>query len=118
VTPLPPSSLTDEEEKLAALETSFQQIKNVSGCGEVEDIAKKFMTRRDTNQHLRWMVEEVRSNLEGLKRANEDLRQRLKVLGSAGHVAWPGRSQKLVARGREPRPSPSLLSTPARCTTR
>lgn len=71
--------LAREEEKLAALESSYQQLRNVSGCSDVDDIAKKFLNRQETNQHLRWMIDEMRSTAEGLKRSNEELEILLKV---------------------------------------
>jgi len=71
--------LTAEEERLSQLEAVFQHVKNVSGCPDLDEIVKKFFSRKDTNQHLKWMVDEAKSNLENLRRQNDDLDIKLKV---------------------------------------
>ena len=52
--------ITAEEEDLGSLETTFQQIKIVTGLSDVDDIVQKFKYRSDKTKQLETVAEDVR----------------------------------------------------------
>lgn len=50
-----------------------------AGCNDIESIVKKFRSRAETNQQLKWMVEEVRAKADTIRRNNQMLKSQLEV---------------------------------------
>ena len=66
-----------EEEDLGSLETTFQQIKIVTGLSDVDDIVQKFKYRADKTRQLEAVAEDVRQRIETLREENHAQRAHL-----------------------------------------
>eukprot|EP00752_Nemacystus_decipiens_P014297 g12717.t1 len=64
----------DEQRQLAALEDTFQQIKNTTGLSDVDDIIDRYQMRAGKNQQLHLMAEEIRQRIESLRKENHQQR--------------------------------------------
>lgn len=69
--------ITAEEEDLGSLETTFQQIKIVTGLSDVDDIVQKFKYRSDKTKQLETVAEDVRLRIEALREENHQQRAKL-----------------------------------------
>mmetsp|Transcript_12778 Transcript_12778/g.16472 ORF Transcript_12778/g.16472 Transcript_12778/m.16472 type:complete len:669 (-) Transcript_12778:230-2236(-) len=75
--------VTQHRDELTKLENTFQQIKNVTGLSDVDEIVEKFLSRSEKNAQLEALAEEIRGRIDGLKTGNQQLKQRLADLASA-----------------------------------
>ena len=69
--------ITDEEESLGALETTFQKIKIVTGLSDVDEIVQKFKDRTHKTHQLHQLAEDVRERIDTLREENSRLKEQL-----------------------------------------
>lgn len=99
------------------------------GCNDIDGIVKKFRSRAETNQQLKWMVEEVRATADTLRKSNQELMGKVKVRklcegASLTHRLWNRPDWRRLTAvavaviGRGSRPRSASQSRRERCITR
>ncbi|XP_053713076.1 outer dynein arm-docking complex subunit 3-like [Synchiropus splendidus] len=85
---------SDEERKSSMLET-FQQIKEATGVKDVQELLERFVTQKDTQDHLETMKEENVRVLLQLKEQRDQLSQQFEDIKYSGEAHF-SRDQQLL----------------------
>ncbi len=95
--------IEEEQQKIAAYEAAFQQIKEATGVADVNEVIQKFLTQEDTHQNLLAMTRDSAAKSAALKEAIE--REKAQVLSPLPHHHaarhdGPATAPRSVADGR------------------
>ena len=69
-----------EQEKIAAYEAAFREIKEATGVTDVNEVIQKFVSQEETYKSLLQMTRESQDKMKALEEAKAEARERVRVL--------------------------------------
>ncbi|XP_031140286.1 coiled-coil domain-containing protein 151 isoform X1 [Sander lucioperca] len=88
--------MTGEEEKaISSFEEAFRRIKEATGVTDIQEIVERFISQRETHQHLEKLREENEKVLQQLKEQKELLNQQFQDMKYSGEAKLSSDQQML-----------------------
>ncbi|XP_068445259.1 coiled-coil domain-containing protein 151 [Clinocottus analis] len=83
----------EEEKAICTFEEAFQQIKEATGVTDIREIVERFISQKETNQHLEKLKEENEKTLQELKEQKELLNQEFQHMKYSGEAKLSSNQQ-------------------------
>ncbi|XP_068585058.1 coiled-coil domain-containing protein 151 isoform X2 [Cebidichthys violaceus] len=88
----------EEEKAISTFEEAFQQIKEATGVTDVQEIVERFISQKETHQHLEELKGENEKVLQQLKEQKELLSQQFQDMKYSGEAKLSSDQQMLEER--------------------
>uniref|UniRef100_A0A8C4H1W2 Outer dynein arm docking complex subunit 3 n=1 Tax=Dicentrarchus labrax TaxID=13489 RepID=A0A8C4H1W2_DICLA len=85
----------EEEKAISTFEEAFKRIKEATGVTDIQEIAERFISQKETHQHLEKLKEENEKVLQQLKEQKELLRQQFEDMKYSGEAKLSSDHQML-----------------------
>ncbi|XP_034748533.1 coiled-coil domain-containing protein 151 isoform X2 [Etheostoma cragini] len=85
----------EEEKAISSFEEAFQRIKEATGVTDIQEIVERFITQKETHQHLEQLREENEKVLQQLKEQKELLNQQFQDMKYSGEAKLSSDRQML-----------------------
>jgi len=80
------ADIEEEQQKIAAYEAAFREIKEATGVSDVNEVIQKFITQEETHKSLQQMTEESQRKIDALTEQKRTLQERVEGLTYAAHT--------------------------------
>ncbi|XP_032383331.1 coiled-coil domain-containing protein 151 isoform X2 [Etheostoma spectabile] len=90
-----PRMAGEEEKAISSFEEAFQRIKEATGVTDIQEIVERFITQKETHQHLEQLRKENEKVLQQLKEQKELLNQHFQDMKYSGEAKLSSDRQML-----------------------